>query len=144
MPRIAISSIVNAAMVAVTAAALSGCVSLDRAITGGESQVRIRQIQTREYDTLNKRDTLRSVLATLQDLGFVIDKADYDLATITATKLQDYQIRMTVTVRERDSERLAVRANARFNEKTIEDPRAYQDFFAVLDKSMFLTLHDVD
>ena len=131
-------------IVIVTALALGGCVSLDQAITEGDSQVRIRQIQTREYDTLNKRDTLRSVLATLQDLGFVIDKADYDLATITATKLQDYQIRMTVTVRERDSERLAVRANARFNDKTIEDPRAYQDFFAVLDKSMFLTLHDVD
>ena len=39
---------------------------------------------------------------------------------------------------------LAVRANARINEETIEDPLAYQDFFAVLDKAMFLTLHDVD
>lgn len=124
---------------------LGACASNNNAvITEGGSQVRIRQIQTREYDTLNKRDTLRSVLATLQDLGFVIDKADYNLATITATKLQDYQIRMTVTVRERDSERLAVRANARFNEDSIEDPRAYQDFFAALDKAMFLTLHKVD
>ena len=123
---------------------LAGCVSQNAAITDGGSQVQVRQIQTREYDTLNKRDTLRSVLATLQDLGFVIDNADYDLATITATKLQDYQIRMTVTVRERDSEMLAVRANARLNENLIDDPRAYQDFFAALDKAMFLTLHDVD
>ncbi len=123
---------------------LGGCASNNAVITEGGSQVKIRHIQTREYDTLDKRDTLRSILATLQDLGFVIDKADYNLATITATKLQDYQIRMTVTVRERDSKRLAVRANARFNEDPIEDPLAYQDFFAALDKAMFLTLHKVD
>ncbi len=101
-------------------------------------------MQTREYETLDKRGTLRSVVATLQDLGFVIDKADYELATISATKLQKYAIRMTVTVRERDGDRLAVRANARFNEEPIEDPKSYQDFFATLDKAMFLTLHEVD
>lgn len=123
---------------------LAACATSTGAITDGGSQVQIRQIQTREYDTLNKRETLRSIISTLQDLGFVIDKADHDLAAITATKLQNYQIRMTVTVRERNSERLAVRANARFNEKLIEDPTAYQDFFAALDKAMFLALHDVD
>jgi len=53
-------------------------------------------------------------------------------------------IRMTVTVRERGAERIAVRANARLNERQIDDPPAYQDFFAVLDKSLFLTLHEVD
>ena len=123
---------------------LGACASNNAVITEGGSPVQIRQIQTRTYDTLNKRETLRSVLATLQDLGFVIDKADYGLATISATKLQDYQIRMTVTVRERDAARLDVRANARFNESPVEDPSAYQDFFAVLDKAMFLTLHDID
>lgn len=123
---------------------LAACAANTGAITEGGSQVQIRQIQTREYETLDRRDTLRSIIATLQDLGFVIDKADYDLAAITATKLQDYQLRMTVTVYERDGERLAVRANARFNDKLVEDPLAYQDFFAVLDKAMFLTLHNVD
>ena len=123
---------------------LAGCAAQTAAITAGGSQVELRQMQTREYDTLDKRGTLRSVVATLQDLGFVIDKADYDLATISATKLQDYEIRMTVIVREREGDRLAVRANARFNEKPIEDPKSYQDFFTALDKAMFLTLHQVD
>ena len=123
---------------------VAGCAAPTSVITESGSQVELRQMQTREYDTLDKRNTLRAVVATLQDLGFVIDKADYDLATISATKLQDYEIRMTVTVRERDSERLAVRANARFNEDPITDPRAYQDFFTTLDKAMFLTLHKVD
>ena len=124
--------------------ALSGCAASTAAVTAGGSQVELRQMQTREYETLDKRGTLRSVVASLQDLGFVIDKADYDMATVSATKLQKYEIRMTVTVRERDGDRLAVRANARFNKQPIEDPRSYQDFFATLDKAMFLTLHEVD
>ena len=124
--------------------ALAGCAASTAAITAGGSQVELRQIQTREYETLDKRGTLRSVVATLQDLGFVIDKADYDMATVSATKLQKYEIRMTVTVRQRDGDRIAVRANARFNDQPIEDPKSYQDFFVTLDKAMFLTLHEVD
>ena len=123
---------------------LCACATSNDAITATGSQVQLRQIQTREYDTLDKSGALRSVIATLQDLGFVIDKADDKLATISATKLQDYKIRMTVTVRERGKSRIAVRANARFNENLIDDPGAYQDFFVALDKAMFLTLHDVD
>jgi len=123
---------------------VSACAAPTAVITAGGSQVELRQMQSRDYDTLDKRGTLRSVVATLQDLGFVIDRADYELATISATKVQSYEIRMTVTVRQREDDRLTVRANARFNENPIEDPNAYQDFFATLDKAMFLTLHKVD
>lgn len=123
---------------------LTSCAVSTKPVTAGGSQLALRQIQTRDYDTLDKRGTLRSIVATLQDLGFVIDKADYELATVTATKLQDYQIRMTVTVREREGDRLSVRANASFNQRTIESPGSYQDFFTALDKAMFLTLHEVD
>ncbi len=70
----------------ILACLLCGCASQNAAITDSGSEVQIRQIQTRDYDTLNKRDTLRSILATLQDLGIVIDKADYDLATVIATR----------------------------------------------------------
>lgn len=124
--------------------ALCGCASRNSAITEGGSQVQIRQMQTRIYESLDKRKTLRSVLATLQDLGFVIDTADYETGTITATRLQDYQLRVTVTVRERNNAQLAVRANARVDDRLIDNPRTYQDFFTVLDKAIFLTRHDVD
>ena len=124
--------------------ALTACASNNAAITASDSQVHVRQMQTRVYESLDKHDTLRSVLATLQDLGFVIDTADYDMATITATKLQDYQIRVTVTVKDRNYNQLAVRANARIDDRVIDDPATYQDFFTVLDKSIFLTRHDVD
>jgi len=89
---------------------LPACASLNSAITEGDSQVLVRQMQTRVYESLDKGDTLRSVLATLQDLGFVIDTADYEMATITATRLQEYELRVTVTVKDRNSHQLAVRA----------------------------------
>lgn len=134
----------NLALIAIGTLLVTGCAAPTGVITAGGSQVELRQMQSRDYETLDKRGTLRSVVATLQDLGFVIDKADYDLATISATKVQSYEIRMTVTVRQREGDRLSVRANARFNENPIEDPKAYQDFFTSLDKAMFLTLHKVD
>lgn len=124
--------------------ALAACASNNAAITASDSQVHVRQMQTRVYESLDKLDTLRSVLATLQDLGFVIDTADYEMATITATKLQDYQLRVTVTVKDRNYNQLAVRANARIDDQIIDDPATYQDFFTVLDKAIFLTRHDVD
>lgn len=124
--------------------ALSGCGSTNDVITASTGQLESRQIQTRVYETPDVRATLRSVIATLQDLGFVIDKASNELATVSATKLRDYQVRITVTVRERGNERLAVRASASLDEKPINDAAAYQDFFAALDKAMFLTLHDID
>ncbi len=123
---------------------LSGCATTPPDVTGSGTQLETRQIQTREYDTLDKSMTMRSVIATLQDLGFTIDQADADLGTITATRLHQYPMRMTVTVVERQDSRISVRANARIGEMPVTDAETYQDFFVVLDKAMFLTLHDVD
>jgi hypothetical protein len=87
---------------------------------------------------------MRSVIATLQDLGFTIDQADAELGTITATRLHDYTMRMTVTVVKKKDRQISVRANARIGERAVTDAETYQDFFAVLNKSLFLTLHKVD
>jgi hypothetical protein len=123
---------------------LTGCATTPADVTGAGTQLETRQIQTREYDTLDKTMTMRSVIATLQDLGFTIDQADAELGTITATRLHDYTMRMTVTVVEKDGSRISVRANARIGEESVTDANTYQDFFVVLDKAMFLTLHKVD
>ncbi len=109
-----------------------------------ESQVRLRSIQTRAFDTTDKIGTLRTVMATLQDLGFVIDDADDVLGTVSATKLDRYAMRMAVTVRPRGSTQLLVRASAQFNLRSVEDPEPYQHFFDALGKSMFLAAHQVD
>ncbi len=124
---------------------LAGCATSTPAnVVGAGTQLATRQIQTREYDTLDKAMTMRSVIATLQDLGFTIDQADIQLGTVTATRLHKYTMRMTVTVVEKDAGRISVRVNARIGENSVTDAATYQDFFVVLDKAMFLTLHKVD
>jgi hypothetical protein len=125
--------------------ALAGCAtSTPTNIAGAGTQLETRQIQTRQYDTLDKAMTMRSVIATLQDLGFTIDQADAELGTVTATRLHEYTMRMTVTVVQKDGDRISVRANARIGENAVTDAATYQDFFVVLDKAMFLTLNKVD
>lgn len=109
-----------------------------------ESQVALRSIQTRVFDTTDREGTLRTAIATLQDLGFVIDKADVDLGAVSATKLDRYMLRMTVTVRPRGQTQILVRANAQFGVKEVNDPEPYQDFFAALGRAMFLTAQQVD
>ena len=124
---------------------MAGCATTTPVnIAGAGTQLETRQIQTRQYDTLDKAMTLRSVIATLQDLGFTIDQADAELGTVTATRLHDYTMRMTVTVVKKEGDRISVRANARIGENAVTDAATYQDFFVVLDKAMFLTLHKVD
>ena len=87
---------------------------------------------------------LRTVMATLQDLNFVIDDASIDLGTVSATKLDRYALRMTVSVRPRGDTQLLVRANGQCNLQAIEDPKPYQQFFDSLSKSVFLAAHQVD
>jgi hypothetical protein len=117
--------------------------SRDQVLKAGASQVQLRSFQTRAFDTTDRERTLRTVIATLQDLGFVVDKADATLGTVSATKLDGYQLRMTVSVRPRGESQTLVRANAQYNLTAIEDPLPYQRFFESLSKAMFLEAHEV-
>ena len=124
---------------------LASCApSTKQVLATSESQVRLRAIQTRAFDTTDKNKMLRTVIATLQDLGFIIDKADANLGTVSATKLDRYNLKVTVMVRERGESQLLVRANAQYNITPVEDPEPYQQFFNSLSKAVFLTAHEVD
>lgn len=118
--------------------------SRDQVLATSQSQLALRQIQSRAFDTTDRDRMLRTVISTLQDLSFVIDKADATLGSVSGTKLDGYQLRMTVTVRPRGETQLIVRANAQYNITPVEDPEPYQQFFAALEKSVFLTAHAVD
>lgn len=137
-------------VLALVAAAITACVGLGCAsskshiLSSEESQVKLRSIQTRAFDATDRQRMLRTVIATLQDLNFVIDSADETLGSVTATKLDRYALRMTVTVRPRGSTQLMVRASGQYNLRAVEDPEPYQNFFAALEKALFLTAHQVD
>lgn len=122
---------------------LAGCASTPNVVPD-KSQLELRQMQTRSYDSLSRNQTLRSVIATLQDLGFVVDAADPNLGVVTGTRFDTLRMRMTVTVREKDGAQISVRANARIDEFPIDNAATYQDFFSALDKAVFLTANNVD
>lgn len=133
-------------LIAIAALTIAGCQtnSRDQILATSESQVQLRSIQTRAFDTDDKEKTMRTVISTLQDLSFVVDKADMTLGSVSATKLDGYSLRMTVTTRPRGSSQMLVRANAQYQNRAVEDPMPYQQFFNSLSKSMFLTAHNVD
>lgn len=113
------------------------------------SQVQLRSIQTRAFDTTDREKTLRTIIATMQDLGFVMDHADHTLGSVSGTKLdraglQNYTLRMSVTVRPRGTTQLVIRANAQYNLVQVEDPEPYQEFFTALGRAMFLEAQQVE
>jgi len=124
----------------------SGCATTaNKAFEMNESQVKLRSIQTRVFDMTDKKKLMQAVISTMQDLDFVLDDADILLGSVTGSKYIGYAvITMTVTVRPRGETQLLVRANAQHGIVSVEDPGTYQDFFVALEKSLFLTAHQVD
>ncbi|MFA5039100.1 MAG: hypothetical protein WC732_05405 [Candidatus Omnitrophota bacterium] len=125
---------------------ISGCATTSQRIMASEkSQVQLRSMQTRAFDTVDKKMMLQTIISTMQDLDFVIDKADFTLGTVTGSKFLGYAVvTMTVTVRTRGEKQLLVRANAQHGIKSVEDAATYQDFFTTLEKALFLTAQQVD
>jgi hypothetical protein len=135
-----------AAITLMTAMLLVSCApTTDRVLdTGDETQLQKRSYQSRVFDTSDREKVLRATISTLQDLGFVIDRADFMLGTVSGTKFEGYQIKITVSVRPKGNDRMLVRANAQFNITPIDDPKQYQEFFVSLEKSLFLVAHEVE
>ena len=127
-----------------TGVLLCGCATSQNQLLQAGDQLKLRSIQTRAFDTTDSVKTQRVILATLQDLGFVIDKADKELGSISATKLDGFALKMTVSVRHKGETQLLVRANAQYQLKAVEDPQPYQNFFTSLSKALFLEAHQVE
>jgi hypothetical protein len=125
---------------------LSACQtdSRQQVLATSASSVQLRSFQSRSFETTDREKTLRMVIATLQDLGFVVDNADATLGTVSGTKLDGYALRMTVSVRPRGETQTLVRASAQYNVTPVEEPAPYQQFFAALEKSMFLSAQQVE
>ena len=118
---------------------LGGCATTRQAVldTNQQTQIQRRNYQSRAFNTKDKNLVLRSVVATMQDLNFIISKADYDMGIITGTSFVNPST-ITVSVRDFNSEQILVRVNAQINLKALENPKPYQNFFNALEKSLFL------
>lgn len=107
-----------------------------------EAQMKIRSVQTRTFDVQDRQQAMRGVITALQDLGFIIERANEPLGLVTAARFAEpnyYDVLgVTVTVRPEAEGRMTIRANAIYNNKPIEDPKVYQNFFATLERSLFI------
>jgi hypothetical protein len=107
-----------------------------------DAQTKLRSFQTRTFDVADRRVAMRGVIAALQDLGFIIERANEPLGLVTAARFAEPDnlsvVEITVTVRLQSNSRMMVRANAIFNHTPISDPKVYQNFFATLDRSLFI------
>jgi hypothetical protein len=114
----------------------------DDLLTPTEEQTKIRAAQSRIFDVADRNQAMRGVIAALQDLGFIIERANDALGLVTAARFAEpsyYDVMgITVTVRDQGGGKMVVRANAIYNNAPVTDPKVYQNFFATLERSLFL------
>ena len=71
-------------------ACLSGCVSVPKDfLEPHEAYLEKRQLQMREYDTLDEEAMVSSVAGVLQDLGFTLDESETEIGLVSASKKSD-------------------------------------------------------
>ncbi len=131
--------------VAAMVLSLTACAVGNEEVLGSdESSIAIRSYQSRDFDADNENITIRAVIATLQDLDFVLDNLEPEMGAVTATMLDGRRLRMTVIVKARDDRLFQVRASAQSGDQAIDNPEFYRDFFVALEKSLFLSAHGID
>lgn len=105
--------------------------------------MKVRSLQTRTFDLNDRHAAIRGVMASLQDLGFIIERANEGLGLVTAARFAEpnyYDVlTITVTVRQETGDKMSIRANAIYNNKPIDDPKVYQNFFAALQRALFFS-----
>ncbi|MEM7411283.1 MAG: hypothetical protein AAF430_13685 [Myxococcota bacterium] len=107
-----------------------------------EEQMKLRSFQTRTFEVKDKNQAMRGVIAALQDLGFIIERANEPLGLVTAARFAEPRyfdvLGITVTVRPQKGGQMQIRANAIYNNEPITDAKVYQNFFATLERSLFI------
>jgi hypothetical protein len=111
-------------------------------LSPSEEQMKLRTAQSRTFDVADRNQAVRAVIAALQDLGFIIERANDALGLVTAARFAEpnyYDVmEITVTVRPQEGGKMLIRANAIYNNEPITDPKVYQNFFATLERSLFI------
>jgi len=128
--------------------------------------LQVREVQTRTYDTADTGMVMKALVNVLQDDGFVLQNTDADLGVIMASKDktvrewhggflyswdvkyawvcsvnitpfgQQTKVRVSVQVREAHGPEWTSPPREVVSE--VDDPTYYQDFFAKVDKGIYL------
>lgn len=132
------------------------------------SQFELRAYQTRDYDVEDHKLVMKAMINALQDLGYIIETAEAELGVVTARKWTNVEhTKKAVKKAQKDGAALPAnvmtecsanvspfgkqnRVRLTFQQRVlgpdgavmrtsvIEDPAFYQEFFARVDKSVFV------
>ncbi len=107
-----------------------------------DAQMKLRNMQTRAFDVTDRMVAMRAVIAALQDLGFIIERANEPLGLVTGARFAEPNfydvVGITVTVRTLNEKQTTIRVNAILNNQPITDPEVYRNFFATLERALFI------
>jgi hypothetical protein len=125
---------------------LAGCQmdSKQQVLATTNTQAAQRAISTRVFDTGDQAKVFQATISTLQDLGFIVERADNILGTVSATRTGTSLVRFTVSLRPMGSARTIVRASGQLNQHELSDPAPFQRFFDSLSQSLFLQANNID
>jgi len=147
-----------------------GCVLFPQpTIDNTQSQLEIREYQTREYETNDSKLVMKAVLNALQDDRFIVKNAVPDVGLVTAekeipvlyrrgdspqdlefspdrwnaTKVEECSVNITeygqlTKVRVNFLTKLINKRKGIIRTKGADDLKQYQEFFAKIDKGIFL------
>ncbi len=133
-------SIRSLAAAALATMILSGCMtdSREQILAAPADRSQLRQMQSRIFPTADQAACFRAVLATLQGMGYGIDKADDQVGLITATSLRNENRHFTVTIQPNGAGQTRIRANGERLLGAMTDPARYQAFYDALGAALGL------
>lgn len=147
---------------------IAGCASNGEGHPKPMSQLEMRNLQTRAYETKDTRMVMKAVVNVLQDQGFIVKHADMNLGLLTAEKWSDIiqpkkevkrakkkgtvlpknlVLECTANVSEHGNQsrvrvtfqkKLLDPAGGVMQATVVNDPAFYQRFFADVGKGVFL------
>lgn len=137
--------ILSALLLAPLAPLIAGCQmdSRQQVLATSNSQAAQRAISTRSFETSDQGRVFQATIAALQDLGFVVDRADAVLGTVSATRYGSNLIRLTISLRQISPQQTIVRVSGQINQVALSDPEPFQRFFEALSQALFLAANPV-
>lgn len=118
--------------------------SRQQVLATSNTQAAQRAISTRSFDTGDQSRVFQATIAALQDLGFVVDRADAALGTVSATRYGGNLIRLTVSLRQISPRQTVVRASGQINQVALSDPKPFQRFFEALSQALYLAANPIE
>ena len=118
--------------------------SRQQVLATSNTQAAQRAISTRSFDTGDQARVFQATIAALQDLGFVVDRADAVLGTVSATRYGGNLIRLTVSLRQISPRQTIVRASGQINQVALSDPEPFQRFFEALSQALYLAANPIE